>query len=122
MNNYETVCIVRPDLGDEAVKAIIQKAATTIESGAGKVVKLEEWGRRKLSYPIQKKNEGYYFIYSYSSSAETSKELERTLRYNEDVLRYQTIRIAEQKPVEANVAEAAAKEEPKGGETANGNG
>ncbi len=119
MNNYETVCIVKPDLGDEAVKGIIQKAATTIESGAGKVNKLEEWGRRKLSYPILKKNEGYYFIYNYSSSAETSKELERTLRFNEDVLRYQTIRIVEQKPVE-DKGPVAAIEETKGGETANG--
>ncbi len=118
MNNYETVCIVRPDLGDEAVKAIVQKAAATVESGAGKVTKLEEWGRRKLAHPIQKKSEGNYFIVEYSSSAEASKELERTLRFNEDVLRYQTIRIIEKKPAEAE-APAAAKEE-KGGETSNG--
>lgn len=95
-NRYETVCIVKPDVGDEVVKAIIQKATATLETGGGKLGKLEEWGRRRLAYTIQKKHEGYYFLIEYSSSPDTSKEVGRQLKINEDVLRFQTIRLEEQ--------------------------
>lgn len=123
MNNYETVCIVRPEATEEAVKAIIQKAEASIGAGGGKVNRVEEWGRRKLAYHIRKKSEGYYFICDYSSPAEASRELERTLRLNEDVLRYQTVKVEERKPVETKGPETppeTPKEEPKGGEAANG--
>ncbi len=118
MNNYETVCIVKPDVGDDVVKGIVQKATSTIESGAGEVKKLEEWGRRRLAYSIGKKNDGYYFIVNYLSSPETSKELERLLRLNENVLRYQTVRVIEKKAVavEAQAEPAKKVEEVKGGE------
>jgi len=111
MNKYETVCIVRPDLAEDAVKGIIAKATASLESAGGTVARVDEWGRRKLAYPIQKKNEGYYFVLDYTSSPEGSKEVERLLRLNEDVLRYQTIRIIAtkqaEKPAEAAVSAPA---------------
>jgi small subunit ribosomal protein S6 len=91
--NYETVCIVRPDAGAEIVKAVIQKASSAVEGLKGRVTKVEEWGRRRLAYPIRKKNEGYYFLVNYTSGPDASKELERVLKVNEDVIRYQTIRL-----------------------------
>ncbi len=91
--HYETVCIVRTDAGDEAIKAVIQKSKTAVEGLGGRVDRVDEWGRRRLAYPIQKKNEGYYFIINYFSKPEAGKELERLLKYNEDVIRYQTVRI-----------------------------
>lgn len=92
-NKYETVCIVKPDVGDETVKGIIQRATATIEAGGGKLGKLDEWGRRKLAYAIEKKAEGYYFVLEYESAPEVSKEIGRILGLNEDVLRHQTIKI-----------------------------
>jgi small subunit ribosomal protein S6 len=90
---YETVCIVRPDAGDDLIKAVIKKATATIEGGGGRLLKLDEWGRRRLAYTIRKRHEGYYFVMDYESSPEASKEIERQMRLNEDVLRYQTVRV-----------------------------
>lgn len=115
---YETVWIVRPDAGEDLVKGIIQKASTAVQAGGGKVNRVDEWGRRRLAYPIRKKHEGFYVIMDYVSPAEASKELERSLKYNEDVLRYQTVRVTEnkaalkaaeaKKAADAKKAEAAA--------------
>ncbi|MBI5970768.1 MAG: 30S ribosomal protein S6 [Deltaproteobacteria bacterium] len=90
---YETVCIVRPDAGDEIVKGVIQKAKSVLEAGAGTLERLDEWGRRRLAYQIAKKHEGHYFVMHYACEPAVSKEVERLLKLNEDVLRYQTIHI-----------------------------
>lgn len=95
-NRYETVCIVKPDVAEDVIKGIVQKATSAIETGGGQVTRLDEWGRKRLAYPIQKKNDGYYFVLYYSSSPDASKEVGRLLKLNEDVLRYQTIKVIEQ--------------------------
>lgn len=126
MNRYETVCIVRPDVGDDVIKGVITKASELIAGEGGEVLKLDEWGRRRLAYPIMKKNEGYYFVLTYSSLPETSKEIERSLRLNEDVLRYQTVKLdesavitpAEPKKETAAPAPAEEKKETENTETA----
>ena len=92
-NHYETVCIVKPDVAEDVIKGVIQKAATTLTEGGGEMGKLDEWGRRRLAYPIQKKNEGYYFVMEYRSAPDVSKEIGRLLGINENVLRYQTVRM-----------------------------
>jgi small subunit ribosomal protein S6 len=97
--HYETVYIVKPDIGEDAIKGIVGKAAKTVEDGKGTDVEVREWGRRKLAYPIQKQSEGYYFLMLYTAPPPASKELERTLRLNEDVIRYQTVRLNERPPV-----------------------
>lgn len=127
MNRYETVCIVRPDLGEDAIKGIIQKASSSLESAGGTVTRVDEWGRRKLAYPIQKKGEGYYFVLEYTSSPAASKEIERLFKLSEDVLRYQTVRIiaakkAEEKPAEAASAAPAAPAEGTAAEGGQANG
>lgn len=115
--NYETVCIVKTDAGEDSAKQIIQKSTSSIEAGKGNVVRVDEWGRRRLAYPIEKKNEGYYFVLNYTSGPEVTKELERILNLNEDVLRFQTVKVKEfSAPAEA--AAEASGEKPAGGEKA----
>ncbi|TAN60361.1 30S ribosomal protein S6 [bacterium] len=119
MRLYETVGIIRSDAGDDIVKAIIQKAKNAVEGGGGKIEKLDEWGRRKFAYPINKKNEGFYFVITYTSSPLASKELERGLKFNEDVVRYQTVRLErliEAKPADAVKAVEGAEAVEKGGQ------
>lgn len=127
MNRYETVCIVRPDVAEDVVKGIIQKATSSLEGSGATVTKVDEWGRKRLSYSIQKKNEGYYFVLDYMSEPAASKEVERILRLNEDVLRQQTVRIITTKKMEkakadaeARAAKAKAKAEAKAGAKAEG--
>lgn len=106
-NRYETVCIVKPDVGDEVVKGIIQKASAAAEANGGKVVKVDEWGRKRLAYPIGKKNEGFYFVMEYNCAPEAGKEVGRLLGLNEDVLRHQTIRLDEEEPKKAAAEQPA---------------
>ncbi len=129
MNRYETVCIVRPDVAEDVIKGIIQKATSSLEGTGATVTKVDEWGRRKLAYPIQKKSDGYYFVLDYNSSPAASKEVERILGLNEDVLRQQTVRIITTKKMEkakadaeARAAKAKAKAEAKAGAAAKAEG
>lgn len=103
--HYETVWIVRSDAGEDTVKGIIQKASAAVQAGGGKVNRVDEWGRRRLAYSINKKHEGFYVVMDYMSGAEASKELERSLKFNEDVLRYQTVVITKAQEAAKKAAE-----------------
>lgn len=96
--HYETVCIVKPDVSEEVTKGIIQRLTAVIEEGKGKLNKLDEWGRRRLAYSIAKKADGFYFVLDYMSEPAVSKEIERIMKLNEDVIRCQTIHLIETKP------------------------
>ncbi len=89
--HYETLCIVNPDIGEAEVNVITEKAKSLLESNNSLNVEIDDWGRRRLAYPIQKKNEGHYMLLTYTTTPEVPKELERLFKYNEDVYRYQTI-------------------------------
>ncbi len=99
-------------MGDTAIKEIVKKASASIETGAGKVNLLDEWGRRRLSYPIEKKHEGFYVLFDYTSTAEVSKELERSFRLNENVIRYQTVRLEGKAAARAAAKQAALAAKP----------
>ncbi|MCR4286972.1 MAG: 30S ribosomal protein S6 [Deltaproteobacteria bacterium] len=118
-NHYETICIIRPDAGDDTVKAVVQKASGVVEAQGGRINKVEEWGRRRLAYPIKKKNEGFYFLMDYASAPGTVAELERVLRNNEDVFRYQTVKVIQRKQKQRKTPAPA---EVKGGANGKANG
>ena len=104
---YETVFITRQDLGDAQVKAITETCEKIIKDGKGKVVKTENWGLRTLAYKINKNRKGTYVLIETDTPAPAMLELERTLRLNEDVMRYMTIRMDElskgpSKPIDKN--------------------
>jgi small subunit ribosomal protein S6 len=90
---YETICIIKADIGEAEIKAIVTKSSELIVRESGTVNVVDEWGRRRLAYPIQKKNDGYYVLFDYNSEPAASKELERSLKINEDVVRQQTVKL-----------------------------
>ena len=108
LSHYETLSILNADLNDDALKSIITSATSIIEDAKGTIHKVDEWGRRRLAYPISKRKDGFYFLMTYSSSIEPRREMERRFKLNEDVMRFQTIAIDEA-AVEA-VKESIAKE------------
>ncbi|MDR1438928.1 MAG: 30S ribosomal protein S6 [Clostridiales bacterium] len=91
MNKYETIFIVNSELDEESVKAVVEKFKAIIESN-GTLESLEEWGARKLSYPIKDKNEGYYVLVNYSAPPDFPMELERVFKITDEILKFLIIR------------------------------
>ena len=117
---YETLLMVAPNLAPEELEAFKNKVDGIISQGGGQIVRFEDWGRRRLAYPIKKEMYGCYFLYDYQGSPELSNELERNLKIDEKVFKYLTLvldktftaeRLAEAK--ERLITEAAKREAEK---------
>ena len=93
MRMYETIYIVKPDLADDESKALNAKVQEIIGAASGEIKKLEDWGLRKLAYPINKVNRGRYMYLRYDGSPELIAELERRLRLDDRILRYQSVKL-----------------------------
>ena len=104
---YETIYIVRPDLADEELKGISAKVQEIVTSMKGDFRRLEDWGVRKLAYPINKVTRGRYYYLRFDGDAPLIAELERRLRLDDKVVRYQSVKIEK----ETGAAAAAAKAE-----------
>ena len=91
INNYETIFVINPSLDEEATKAVVEKFKTLIEQN-GTVENVDEWGKRKLAYPINYITEGYYVLINFSSEAQFPTELERIYRISDDIIRSIVVR------------------------------
>ena len=101
MRKYETIYILQPDLNEDEIKVIADKVQDVIASYKGDFLRLEDWGVRKMAYVIRKFARGRYLYLRYNGGRELIAELERRLRLDEKVLRYQSVNITDQpeKPV-----------------------
>ena len=97
MNKYELIYIIDTTVEEEARKALIEKFNGIIAANGGEVVKVEEWGKRRLAYAIDYKTEGYYVYVAFNGASELPKELSRNLGINESVIRSQVVRLVEKK-------------------------
>ena len=84
--------IVTPEMEDEAIKGVIEKFSGIITANGGEIEKTDEWGRKKLAYPIDYKTEGYYVLANFAAAPELPRELERNFRNDESILRYMVVR------------------------------
>ena len=92
---YETIYILRPDVDDATAEKIVERAKDVIARLDGTLTKLDNWGRRKLAYPIRKNNRGLFVYLKYVGFSDLVAELERNLRLLDEVVRFQTVLIAE---------------------------
>src|SRR3569833_3842737 len=92
---YETIYILRPDIPHEAVGAVNTKIRGVIETGGGTLLKVENWGKRKLAYEVQKQMKGMYLFFSYLGTAGLVEEVERNLRLTDAVIRAYSVKIHE---------------------------
>lgn len=101
MRKYETIYILQPDLSEDDIKVVADKVQDVIASYKGDFQRLEDWGIRKLAYHIKKCARGRYLYLRYDGGRELIAELERRLRLDERVLRFQSINITDlpEKPV-----------------------
>ncbi len=92
MNKYELTVIFKPNLGEEVLKAEFEKVTGYISRFGGTVEKVDELGKRRLAYEIQKVNDGIYYYITFNSEAGTPAEVESRLRIMESLLRFLIIK------------------------------
>lgn len=93
MNHYETVFILNPVLSDEQIKETVQKYEDFLVSNGAKMISKENWGLKKLAYPIQHKKSGFYHLFEFAAPGEVINPLEVEFRREERMMRYLTVRL-----------------------------
>ena len=92
MNKYELALVVSTKIEDDARAQVVDKAKAIIEKAGGTVTDVEEWGKKKLAYEIQKMKEGYYYFIQFDANAESPAQIEANVRIMESVIRYLCVR------------------------------
>jgi len=92
-SRYEIGFIITPDANEEEVKKIVESITGTIKKAKGVIHNIDEWGRKKMAYPIKKNMEGYYVFIQTEVDGAVIADLERRLKQMEKVLRYITLRL-----------------------------
>ncbi len=92
---YETIFILKPDTTNEVIGQANTKIRGVIEAGGGRLLKVENWGRRKLAYEVKKQLKGIYVFLRYLGQAGLVEEVERNLRLTDSVIRHYTVKMAE---------------------------
>ena len=93
MTNYESVLIARQDLGAAQVNSIVEELSNVIQKEGGNVVRVDNWGLKNLAYRIKKNRKGHYVLMNISAPASAIAEFERIMRFNEDIIRYMTVKV-----------------------------
>lgn len=113
MRRYETIYILRPNLGEEEISTVIDNTNAIIQQEKGTIIELNKWGMKKLAYLIKKESLGYYVYCDYAGTPAAVAEIERKFRIDDAVLKYMTIKTASSisdEQIEQAIAEVSARE------------
>lgn len=92
-NTYELTYIVNSVISDEQVKDMVSRVTNYVSENGGDIIEVDEWGARRLAYPIQKKRNGYYVNMYFNAPGDIIPRLERSLEIDDNILRYLTLRM-----------------------------
>jgi small subunit ribosomal protein S6 len=106
-HEYETIVVVRPDIEDSSVFSIIEKFEQIVLGKAGNILDREDWGKRKLAYPIAKHQKGHYVRLLFLATSDVVAELERRIRNEDQVIRFMTVRVGTDVDVPVRIEQAA---------------
>lgn len=101
MRNYENLVIVKPTLTAEEIQASVKAIEEVITSNGGEIATTDSMGMRKLAYPIEKNERGYFHVIYYSVAPAAINEIERRFRINEELLRFVTIKYDTNREIKA---------------------
>ena len=99
MTCYETLFVVKPTLTDEETAAVITKVKDVLAKEGAELVATDDMGMRKLAYPVQKNDRGYYTVLFYKGEGTVINELERNLKISEDVIKFLTVKYVKNKEI-----------------------
>jgi len=100
MNRYETIYIVNPNLDADSLGEVVAKFSELIQKLKGSIVRINEWGKRKLAYEVKRFDKGYYVVLDFCGLPGAVKELERNLKLDDRILKYLTVKIDEEVDLE----------------------
>lgn len=104
---YELMIIVDADADDAANKAVVERVKELVADGGGDTPTVDNWGRRRFAYPINRKNEGTYTVFEIVTEAPNLDDLDRFLRLADDVVRHKLIRLPDQEAARRGLLSAA---------------
>lgn len=90
---YESAILINAALDDQQIEAILSKVKDFITTNGGTIREIENWGRKRLAYPVEKSKIGYYAIYRFDGPSDIVAKLERTYSLDEQILRYVTLKL-----------------------------
>ena len=93
MNRYETVFILNPVLSEGQVKETVQKFEDYLTSKGAELIHKEDWGLKKLAYPIEKKKSGFYHLFDYKVGGDVIAPFELEFRRDDSIMRYLTVKL-----------------------------
>ena len=93
MNHYETVFILTPVLSDDQTKETVAKFTKVLSDNGAEILNEEAWGLKKMTYAIQKKSTGYYYLVEFKAEPEVVDKLETAYRREEKVIRFMTVKL-----------------------------
>lgn len=106
-HEYEIVFIIRPDIDDADVTSAVERVTATVTDQGGHVLEQDDWGKRKLAYPIHKHTKGHYTLLRTVSSPTHILEIERKMRLDDRVIRFLTVKMDEAVNVTSRLEKAA---------------
>ncbi|MEN6330934.1 MAG: 30S ribosomal protein S6 [Smithella sp.] len=92
MKRYEVVAIVKADLTEDDLAAIIERSKTIITDRKGVIAKVEKWGKRRLAYEINKQKDGFYFLIDFAGDGPIVMEIERNFKIDDRILKFMTVK------------------------------
>jgi small subunit ribosomal protein S6 len=93
MNQYEAVFIITPVLSEPQVKEAVKKFRDIVTDNGGEMIHEEDWGMKKLAYPIQKKSTGFFHLFEFKANPEFINKFETEFRRDEKIIRFMTVRL-----------------------------
>jgi len=91
LKRYEVIAIVKTDLAEEDLNAIIERSSNIITERKGVIAKVEKWGKRRLAYEINKQRDGFYFFIDYAGDGAIVAEMERNFKIDDRILKFMTV-------------------------------
>lgn len=107
MREYEIMVVTKPDIPETELAKTVERWESIMKTGGGEILKKDNWGAKRLAYPIEKFSRGVYHVFNVATPSDNVKELDRVMRIDEGVLRNMSVLVAETCSIEARKAELA---------------
>jgi len=105
LREYETIFILRPDIGEEETAKVLERVKEAIASKDGVILREQKWGKKRLAYEVKKHLKGYFYYFQYVGPAGVVEEFERIMKLLEAVMKFQTVKLDDFVDVEKRQAE-----------------